>query len=183
MLYQLNALIIGWNTTVKIPFTFWDILCYSTNPQRTFELLACKNSSDSSRWTMAAVGNRCIRALATLLLPGPPCRHKPVMICPTRSSRFSNGRRDIRFTSIRTLSSMMSGLRSDESSVRSSDSRYGWTLARLSEDLSDSSMAQNPWDRIRQSYNEGEQCVRLRLCYVIVDNVRGCISIHAKEHE
>lgn len=118
----------------------------------TFELWAFKKSSDISLITTAVGGNRCISAFATRLLPAPPCRHRPIRICVARSSRLSNGSREIKLMRMRRLSSITSGCFSDDNNVRSNDSKCGCTSDRFSVDFSISSMVHIAFERKRQSY-------------------------------
>lgn len=99
----------------------------------TLELFACRNSCDNNLSTIVAAGNRCIRALHTRLAPAPPWRHRPVIICVVRSSKLSSGKRVMRLISSCVFASATSGLRSEESSVRSKLSKQGCTCASMSE--------------------------------------------------
>lgn len=120
----------------------------------TLELWHLRKSSEMSLITTAVGGKRCINAFATRLLPGPPCLHNPMIICVARSSRLSNGSLEIRFSKIRRLSSRTSGCFSDDSNVRSNDSKCGCTIDKLSVDLSTSSIVHIAFDRNRQSYKK-----------------------------
>lgn len=122
--------------------------------QLTFELFACRKSSDKSFRTIAAVGRRCINALATKFELAPPWKQSPVIICVTWSSKFSNGSLEIKLIKIRFWSSITSGCFSSISKELSKVLRTGCTKAKFSVDFRASSIAQNACDLNRQSCNE-----------------------------
>lgn len=128
-----------------------------TNWELTLELLACRKSCDINFKIIADGGRRCIRALHTRLAPAPPCRHRPLIICIVRSSKLSRGRRVIKLINSFRFSSATSALHSEESRVRSKESKQGWTRAKLSEDRRDCSNCMTPCRRWRQFYGGGER--------------------------
>lgn len=117
----------------------------------TRELRAFKTSSDISFNTMLVGGRRCIRAFATRLLPDPPCRHRPNIICVVCVSKLSNGSLEMRLVSMRRLSSNTSGCRSVVNRVWSKESKWGWMVRRLSDDFNISSIVHIAFERRRQS--------------------------------
>lgn len=117
----------------------------------TLELRAFNTSSDISCNTMLVGGKRCISAFATQLLPGPPWRHSPKIICVVWLSKLSSGKRDIKLIKMRRLSSNTSGCFSADIKVCSNESKCGWMANKFSDDFNISSIVHIAFERSRQS--------------------------------
>lgn len=144
----------------------------------TLELFACRNSSEVNFKTITAGGSLCIRALETLLLPGPPCLHSPVSIWTVRSSRLSKGRRETRFVITLRLSSATSMCLSEDKRVRRRVSKHGWILRRLSDCLRASSKEQIAFPRRRQSW--GRKGFLIRLFFTLHNKLHSCLVVFHK---
>lgn len=123
----------------------------------TLELRAFNTSSDISFNTMLVGGKRCISAFATQLLPGPPWRHNPKIICVVWLSKLSSGSRDIKLIKMRRLSSNTSGCFSADNKVCSNESKCGWMASKFSDDFSISSIVHIAFERSRQSFKHEKE--------------------------